>query len=486
MKNTSVEVLSVQRLSVVSAILLFTGAMSCSASAQETLQLHPRNPHYFIWHDQPTVLITSGEHYGAVLNLDFDYVRYLDTLAADELNLTRTFSGGTYYEPQGSFNIAHNTLAPGLGRYMGPWARSHTPGYAGGGNKFDLTGWDEAYFERLRDFVRQANQRGIVVELNLFCPFYEESQWKLSPFNSINNVNDLGPVARTNVYTLDKSGSLLAFEDKLVRRIVEELREFGNAYYEICNEPYFGGVTLEWQHHIAEVITGAQKSHPYKKLISQNIANQSAKVPHPDPAVSILNFHYASPPVTVAMNYGLDRVIGDNETGFRGTNNAPYLAEAWEFILAGGGLFNNLDYSFTAGHEDGTFVYPASQPGGGNPLFRKQLRVLRDFINSFEFVNLRPDSTCIKARAPADLTAYALTTPGKAYAIYLRRSKALTEEPQPASLTLELPPGHYQAEWIDPESGMIQRKESFEEPTGTRDLTAPPFRTAVALRLQTH
>ena len=38
----------------------------------------------------------------------------------------------------------------------------------------------------------------------------------------------------------------------------------------------------------------------------------------------------------------------------------------------GGGLYNNLDYSFVAGHEDGTFVYPASQPGGG-PALRRQL-----------------------------------------------------------------------------------------------------------------
>ena len=102
-------------------------------------------------------------------------------------------------------------------------------------------------------------------------------------------------------------------------------------------------------------------------MISQNIANGKAKVQNPHPAVSIFNFHYASPPDTVALNYGLNKVIGDNETGFRGTNDLPYRIEAWNFILAGGGLFNHLDYSFTAGHEDGTFVYPAKQPGGGNP-----------------------------------------------------------------------------------------------------------------------
>ena len=43
--------------------------------AGQPIQLHPENPHYFLWRGQPTVLITSGEHYGAVLNADFDYAK---------------------------------------------------------------------------------------------------------------------------------------------------------------------------------------------------------------------------------------------------------------------------------------------------------------------------------------------------------------------------------------------------------------------------
>ena len=61
------------------------------------IQLHPENPHYLLWRGRPTLLITSGEHYGAVLNLDFDYRRYLDELKTHGFNLTRTFSG-TYRE----------------------------------------------------------------------------------------------------------------------------------------------------------------------------------------------------------------------------------------------------------------------------------------------------------------------------------------------------------------------------------------------------
>ena len=58
-----------------------------TASASEPSELHTSNPHYFLFRGSPTVLITSGEHYGAVLNLDFDYIRYLDELQSNGLNL---------------------------------------------------------------------------------------------------------------------------------------------------------------------------------------------------------------------------------------------------------------------------------------------------------------------------------------------------------------------------------------------------------------
>jgi hypothetical protein len=78
------------------------------------------------------VLITSAEHYVAVLNLDFDYVKYLDAPAVDAFNLTRLFSG-TYVELQEAFKIANNTLAPKPGRMICPWARSEYPAYDRGG-----------------------------------------------------------------------------------------------------------------------------------------------------------------------------------------------------------------------------------------------------------------------------------------------------------------------------------------------------------------
>ena len=142
-----------------------------SISVSETyppLSQHPDNPHYLLFRNKPTILVGSTEHYGAVLNLDFDYVKYLDELKAQGLNLTRTFSG-SYHELPSSFGIVDNTLAPKPDRFIGPWPRSETPGAGDGLNKFDLKNWNEPYFARLKDFVREANKRGIVVEVVLFC-----------------------------------------------------------------------------------------------------------------------------------------------------------------------------------------------------------------------------------------------------------------------------------------------------------------------------
>ena len=222
----------------------------------EPLKLHPENPHYVVFRGKPTVLVASTEHYGAVLNRDFDYIRYLDELKAHGFNLTRTFSG-TYFEVPGSFGIVDNTLAPARGRYLGPWARSDQGGAGDGGNRFDLTKFDPDYFARLEDFVTLAGKRGIVVELVLFCTIYDDKLWHVSPLRAGNNVNGIGKVARDQVYSL-KDKALTAVQDALVRKFVTELKDCDNVYYEVCNEPYFGGVTKEWNDHIIATLTAAE------------------------------------------------------------------------------------------------------------------------------------------------------------------------------------------------------------------------------------
>jgi hypothetical protein len=455
--------------------LIFAVILAATAECAEPIAPHPENPRYFVFRGQPVFLITSGEHYGAVLNLDFDHIPYLAELFAHRFNLTRLFSG-TYREVPGSFQIAANTLAPAPGRYVAPWARSSQTGAVDGGNKFDLSVWDQVYFGRLRNFVAAAGARGVVVELVLFCPFYEENLWHVNPMNPRNNVNDIGTMPRTEVFTL-KHPAMVAVHQSFVRKLVTELHRFDNLYYEICNEPYFGGVSLDWQARIARVIveTEAKLGGP-RHMIAQNIANGRVKIKDPDPSVSLFNFHYATPPDVIALNAGLKRAIGDDETGFRGTGDLPYRTEAWEFLLAGGSVISNLDYSFTVAHPDGSAPVKSPTPGGGGRSFRNQLTILRDFLSHFDFIRMAPDRAVIKGGIPDKAQAQVLVQPGRAYAIYLSGGTQ-------ADLTLELPAGRFRAEWVNPRTGAVEKSQGFDHKGGAAALSSPRYEEDVALRI---
>jgi hypothetical protein len=308
-----------------------------------------------LWRGQAVALITSAEHYGAVLNLDFDYLRYLDALQRDGMNYTRVFAG-SYVEPQGAFGIQRNTLAPAPGRFLAPWTRSDQPGYAGGGNKFDLDRFNPDYLARMKDFVTEAGRRGIIIELTFFSSTYGEKQWAVHPLNPANNIQAVDMPDWKKLHAAD-NGAAMAVQEKLVRWLVRELNGHDNLFFEIQNEPWSDNhvmgdqinpylvdkpsfpnaveiataPSVAWQRAIAQAIVDEESRLPHKHLIAQNVANFRLPVRYEDlvPEAAILNFHYAYPEV-VDWNRGWNRVIGYDESGFAGREDATYRRQAWK------------------------------------------------------------------------------------------------------------------------------------------------------------
>jgi hypothetical protein len=467
-----------------SIVLVLILLLSCTGlkDHQSPLSLNPKNPHYFLFREEPAILIGSTEHYGAVMNLDFDYITYLNELAASGLNVTRTFSGA-YVEPTSAFGIKKNTLAPAPDRYICPWLRSAEPGYANGGNKFDLSEWDMGYFSRLKDFVTEAGRRNIVVELDLFSNYYDTVQWKLSPLNILNNINRIGDFKDQKEVLSLKHTELLNVQENMVRKIVHELKDFDNLYYEICNEPYFGDtLTLrEWEENMTKVVIEAEKDFHYKHLISNNIANSHKLVRDPRFGVSIYNFHYARPPLTVDMNYHLNSVIGDNETGFEGIEDSKYRIEAWDFILAGGALFNHLDYSFTTDNEDGTNIIEPGQPGGGGKALRNQFKILAEFMKSIDYVDMMPLKED-KIRLPGQMNTLvqALAKGDELVALYLHRMDTLN---MASTIEIDLPTGSYNIIWRDTKSGVGIPTSVVDHSGGWLQITSPVYDEDIALKI---
>ena len=456
-------------------LLLSVFLLSACSSPElpQPLSLHPKNPHYFLFRGEPAILIGSTEHYGAVMNLDFDYLTYLNELAASGLNITRTFSGA-YVEPADAFGIKKNTMAPAPERFICPWSRSKEPGYANGGNKFDLSVWDQAYFARLKDFVAEAGKRNIVVELDLFSNYYDTVQWKLSPLNIHNNINRIGDFKDHKEVLSLKHTDLLRVQEEMVRKIINELKDFDNLYYEVCNEPYFGDtIALRgWEVHMTGVVAETEKDFVHKHLISNNVQNFRKLVPEPRLHVSIYNFHYAEPPVTVPLNYHLNLPIGDNETGFRGIEDAIYRIEAWRFILAGGALFNHLDYSFTTENEDGTNIVQAGEPGGGNKILRGQFKILAGFMKSLNFINMKPVSETVLKTDAEGIAVEGLVEEGKVWALYLSAKDTVSKT---TILEINLPEGSYNLTWTDTKTGTETSEAYNGHKGGWLQIKSPEF-----------
>ncbi|MFW5657289.1 MAG: cellulase family glycosylhydrolase [Bacteroidota bacterium] len=473
--------------------------MCANVLFSQPIQLHPDNPHYFNYKGEPMLLITSAEHYGAVINLDFDYITYLNTLQEEGMNYTRIFTG-SYVEIPGSFGIEKNTLAPPVGRYIAPWKRVNEPGLYEGEGKFDLSQWDPDYFSRLKNFISEAEKRDIIVEVTFFSSTYQDTYWKRNPFNHENNINNLKQVGRTKSNTLE-NGNLTTEQKAMVIKIVTELNAYDNVIYEIQNEPWADNpekatrvlktmdpeglgwakwaetateASLAWQHTMIQAIVETEASLPKKHLIAQNYTNFFHPLNSVHADVSILNFHYAWPKA-VWMNYGWNKPIGYDESGFDGQSDTTYLRQAWQFILAGGAVFNNLDYSFFAGAENGTGKNNA--PGGGSPALRKQLGYLHDFMKEFEFVNMAPDFEIIQHSPGVEWQA--LSEKGKQYAIVFTGKAG-------KGFKMKLPPGSYRFKFVSPFTGETLMHGEIENEEGIWPMIFPQFDEMVALKIKSN
>lgn len=466
----------------------------------QPVSLHPVNPHYLLYKGEPTILVTSAEHYGSVLNSGFDFRKYLQTMHDEGMNYTRIFTG-SYVEIPGSFGIRNNTLAPNVGNYLTPWKRGEEAGLYEGEKKLDLNQWNPEYFKRLHDFVSLAGDLDIIVEVTLFCSTYSDNSWERHPFNPGNNVNEIPADLDRRKSNTTENENLTGFQQKLVEKLVTELNEFDNVFYEIQNEPWSddpkkvmrtlrtldpqpgeGGwykwaerasdASLEWQSLMAKTIVDTEAKLQKKHLIAQNFTNFKSSLEKVDSNISILNFHYVWPEA-VWLNYGWNRPVNFDESGFAGSSDSTYLRQAWQFMLAGGAIFNNLDYSFYAGKEDGTGENNA--PGGGSTNLRKQLSFLRSFLESFDFVKMHPDFDVVQHSPGVEWQA--ISEKGKQYAVIFT---GFTSE----WVKLDLPKGRFHYEFISPYSGRKIKTGFFtNDNKGIVKINLPQFQEMIALKI---
>ncbi len=470
-------------------------------AAAEPIKVNPVNPHYYLFNGQPTVLITSAEHYGAVVNLDFDYVAYLDALKANGTNYTREWPGAVL-EMVGEF-CKDNTMGPRPDRTIVPWARSNEPECVYGGNKYDLDKWNPEFFARLKDFIVKAGERGIVVEICFFNA-QRSYRWPLSPLYHENNIQGVGKCDFEDFQTL-KDADLVQRQSAYVSKITQEVNPYDNVILEICDEPSLLTPHAEagpWVGHLLEVAHNTESKLPKKHLIAQMV---EGPVGGPidfsgSPLLSIIvgqyvwggeaNSEQMGGMKGLDFEYGYNKPIEMNETPYypfqygKGDPVADSRVEAWEFIVGGGASFNQLNSLYTV--EDPTGNTP------DNAQILRSLRNLKDFIYSLDFVKMHADKSFVVSGVPEGVYCRGISQPGEQYALYLHHSELNDHREyyivKPGdyhnTLVLNLPGGRYQADWVDPPSGSVISTVTFTHQGGNQNFTAPEYKVDIALRIK--
>jgi hypothetical protein len=240
------------------------------------LRVSSVNPRYFTDTTGRAIYVTGAHTWGNFQDISladppktFDWIKYLDFLRQHNHNFTELwrweqvkwiagFDSAFIYSP-----VPYLRTGPGIALDGKP--------------KFDLTKFDQKYFDRMRQRVLDAQQRGIYVSIMLFDGWSIEKKgfahgnpWPGHPFNRANNINGIdGDPTRDDqgleTHTL-QIPAIFELQDAYVRRVVDAVNDLDNVLFEISNETTGGTPYVDWQNHIIAVIkqyeAGKRKQHP--------------------------------------------------------------------------------------------------------------------------------------------------------------------------------------------------------------------------------
>ena len=247
--------------------LILMGCFLAPAKAAGSLSVGSSNPRFFVDSNGKAVYL-SGIH----LNNDLidrsdkavlDFTSYLNFLQQYEHNFVRLWAWEqAAWTNESSTKITFDPL---------PYQRKGPGTALDGGRKFDLSRFNQAYFDRLRSRVVEAGQHGIYVSVMLFQGFSSQRKtigggnpWTGHPFNLSNNINGINgdPSGNDNgeeVHSLTVP-AITSLQEAYVRKVVDTLNDLDNVLYEISGDA--PASSREWQYYMINYLKNYQTTKP--------------------------------------------------------------------------------------------------------------------------------------------------------------------------------------------------------------------------------
>ncbi len=373
------------------------------------IQPFSKNPWYWEYRGEPIVLFGGSD--------DDNLWQWTGKKLTDHLDLLQSL-GGNYVRNTMSDRDDDNIFA-------------HTKNNQG---KYDLTVWNDTYWNRLDFFLKETYSRGIIVQLTLWDWFdLDSSRFPIHPLNPVNNVNwEPGVIDHRDDYyggsLSSQNQKVIDYQNKYIDKLLSIAFKYDHVLYNINNESSLGA---KWENYWAEYIndkaTGAgKKIHvtsmqmepnnsvryvmTYNDLysfveISQN--NQDSRggrgMTHYNNIIKWRRMIESSPKGPVPMNNEKIYGAGDGSNYSAGTGREAE-DRFWKNIFAGAASVR--------------FHRPTDRGWGIGLSDRAQINIksMSMFLREFDVFNAVPYEG-IKLYGASE--GYALANTGRQYAVYL-------------------------------------------------------------------
>jgi hypothetical protein len=396
------------------------------------------------------------------------YLRFLTERGHNLIRLWRW----EHFRSQAAGGNYHLNMSPQ------PWARTGAGNAKDGKPKFDLTRFDDAYFDRLRSRVEAARQAGIYVDVLLFdgwalhlspAPDHIEGH----PFHGRNNVNGIAATSIDDLQVLPLDPQIQAIEEAFIHKVVDTLHDLPHVLWEVANEstgdgqltqefagflgmpeaPVYGDST-EWQYWVIDVVKAYEAArgydpHPIGMSMQFPVADQTrvnepllnspadwiapgfdderfANGGHPMAPGADPSRWFADPP----PNDGRKVVISDTDHYTQG-GDALW---AWKTFLRGHHPML-MDYGLIGGFESAANAQEGVPPFEAYEPARLAMGDTRRYAERVSLIDMQP-------RVDVASTRFALVNPGQEYLV-------LEPNGDGKPFTVELTAGRYAAEWFD-------------------------------------
>lgn len=415
-----------------------------------------------------------------------DYDAYLAFLEAHGHNFIRLWRW-EQFKSQAAGGGFHLCMTPQ------PWARTG-PGTAKDGKpKFDLSKFDAAFFDRLRQRVIAAGNRGIYAAVMLF------DGWAIHlspppdsveghPFHAASNVNGIAIESIRDYQVLPLDDRVKELQQAYIRNVVDTVHDLPNVLYEVANESSGGGTidkqfaqmlgmkevpdwgdSTAWQYWVIDVVKRYERergytSHPIGMTMQFPVVDQTkvndplyrsaaewispgyddevfARGGHPMAPGAPPSRWFADPPPAD----GSKVVITDTDHYAPGKGDALW---AWKSFLRGHhpilmdfgiiDVVNHLDPSL------GIPPYELYEPA------RRAMGDTRRYAERVSLIDMTP-------RGDLTSTGYALANPGSEYV-------ALQPSDDGGAFTVTLSAGRYDVEWFG-----VNDRQTTKAPAVTAD-----------------